>query len=913
MTIQNTSDIKPVNIEEEMKKSYLDYAMSVIVSRALPDVRDGLKPVHRRVLYAMKQGGNDSNKPHRKSANVVGRVIGDYHPHGDMAIYDALVRLAQDFSLRLPLIDGQGNFGSLDGDPAAAMRYTECRLAKVSNELLDDLDKETVDFKPNYDDRLLEPTVLPSKVPNLLVNGTSGIAVGMASNIPSHNLSEVIDAACALVDNPDLTIKDLMHYIPGPDFPTGGIIVGRRGIHDAYHTGRGSVIIRAKTEIEEFKNDRQAIVVTEIPYQVNKARMVERIAELVRDKTIEGISDLRDESNRKGIRVVIEVKRDAHAEVVLNQLYKHTQLQTSFGCNMLALVHGRPEQLNLKDFLTNFNAFREEVIVKRTRFELARAREKAHVLLGFAVAVSNLDPIIELIRKAMDRHDAKEQLMERTWAASAIAPMISLIEATPNADDFAANYKLTEVQATAILDLRLHRLTGMERDKILTDLQNVADQIKEYLDILKSRARILQILKDELLDVKEKFGTERRTEIEDGTSDVDIEDLIQKEDMVVTVSQDGYIKRVPLSTYRAQRRGGKGRTGMNTKNEDVVSDIFVANTHSAVLFFTTNGRVFSSKVYKLPLATPQSKGRAIINLLKLEQDEKIATVLVLNEEVEKEQFLVFATSFGNVRRNKLEDFSNIRSNGLKAIRVDEGENLIGVKVATAEDDVMLFTKGGICNRFNLDGNIRVFAGRDSNGVRGIKLDAKDEVVSLMILKSVEATPEERAAYIKMANKLNSDGLEDAQVQYDQDDDVTTLELSKERFEEMMAQEQFILTITENGYGKRSSSYGYRTSNRGTQGYKSIVVNQRNGGVVGSFTVFEFDEIMLVTNGGQLIRCPVKDIRVVGRTSQGVIVFRVGNNEKVVSVSHVPGSEEDMMMDESETMSDTEAQDVESAI
>ncbi|MBP9752945.1 MAG: DNA gyrase subunit A [Proteobacteria bacterium] len=896
MAIQNTSDIKPVNIEEEMKKSYLDYAMSVIVSRALPDVRDGLKPVHRRVLYAMKQGGNDSNKPHRKSANVVGRVIGDYHPHGDMAIYDALVRLAQDFSLRVPLIDGQGNFGSLDGDPAAAMRYTECRLAKISNELLDDLDKETVDFKANYDDRLLEPTVLPSKVPNLLVNGTSGIAVGMASNIPSHNLGEVIDAACALVDNPDLTIKDLMQYIPGPDFPTGGIIVGRRGIHDAYHTGRGSVIIRSKTEIEEFKNDRQAIVVTEIPYQVNKARMVERIAELVRDKTIEGISDLRDESNRKGIRVVIEVKKDAHAEVVLNQLYKHTQLQTSFGCNMLALVHGRPEQLNLKDFLTNFNAFREEVIIKRTRFELARAREKAHVLLGFAVAVSNLDPIIELIRKSMDRQDAREQLMARTWEASAIAPMISLIEATPNAEHFAKNYALTEVQANAILDLRLHRLTGMERDKILTDLQNVADQIKEYLDILKSRARVLEILKNELLEVKEKFSTPRRTEIEDGTSDVDIEDLIQKEDMVVTVSQDGYIKRVPLSTYRAQRRGGKGRTGMNTKNEDVVSDIFVANTHSAVLFFTTNGRVFSSKVYKLPLATPQSKGRAIINLLKLEQDEKIATVLVLNEESEKEQFLVFATSFGNVRRNKLEDFSKIRSNGLKAIRLDDGENLIGVKVATAEDDVMLFTKGGICNRFNLDGNIRVFAGRDSNGVRGIKLDSKDEVVSLMILRSVDATPEERSAYIKMANKLSNDGLEDTQIQDDQEDDATTLELSKERFEELMASEQFILTITENGYGKRSSSYGYRTSNRGTQGYKSIVVNQRNGGVVGSFTVTEFDEIMLVTNGGQLIRCPVKDIRVVGRTSQGVIVFRVGSNEKVVSVSHIPGSEEDMMME-----------------
>jgi DNA gyrase subunit A len=899
MKIQNTSDIKPINIEEEMKKSYLDYAMSVIVSRALPDVRDGLKPVHRRVLFAMKQGGNDSHKPHRKSANVVGRVIGDYHPHGDSAIYDALVRLAQDFSLRLPLIDGQGNFGSLDGDPAAAMRYTECRLAKVSNELLDDLDKDTVDFKPNYDDRLLEPTVLPSKVPNLLVNGTSGIAVGMASNIPSHNLGEAIDAACALVDNPDLTIKELMHFIPGPDFPTGGIIVGRRGIHDAYHTGRGSVIMRAKTEIEEFKNDRQAIVVREIPYQVNKAKMVERIAELVREKTIEGISDLRDESNRQGIRVVIEIKKDAHAEVVLNQLYKHTPLQTSFGCNMLALVHGKPEQLTLKDFLTNFIAFREEVIIKRTRFELARAREKAHVLLGFAVAVSNLDPIIELIRKAIDRHDAKEQLLERSWPASAIAPMIELIEATTDAASIANNYKLTEVQANAILDLRLHRLTGLERDKIITDLESVAAQIKEYLAILASRARILEILKNELQEVKEKFSTPRRTEIEDGSSDVDIEDLIQKEDMVVTVSQDGYIKRVPLSTYRAQRRGGKGRTGMNTKDEDAVSDIFVANTHTEVLFFTTGGRVFSTKVYKLPLATPQSKGRAIINLLKLEQDEKIATVLVLNDQGEKEQFLVFATSFGNVRRNKLEDFSNIRSNGLRAICLDEGESLIGVQLATAEDDVMLFTKNGICNRFNLDNNIRVFAGRNSNGVRGIKLEKSDEVVSCMILKSVGATPEERAAYIKMANKLNNAELE-TDVADDQDDEGQTLELSKERFEELMASEQFILTVTENGFGKRSSSYGYRTSNRGTQGYKSIVVNQRNGGVVASFTVLPQDEMMLVTNGGQLIRCSVKDIRIVGRTSQGVIIFRVSDGEKVVSVSHIPSSgEEDIIESENE--------------
>ncbi|CAO5679734.1 MAG: DNA gyrase subunit A [Holosporales bacterium] len=905
------TDIKPVNIEEEMKKSYLDYAMSVIVSRALPDVRDGLKPVHRRVLFAMKQGGNDFSKPHRKSATVVGRVMGEYHPHGDMAIYDALVRLTQDFSLRLPLIDGQGNFGSLDGDPAAAMRYTECRLAKVSHEMLEDLDKETVDFKPNYDDRLQEPTVLPSKIPNLLVNGTSGIAVGMASNIPSHNLGEVIDATCALVDNPDLTIPDLMQYVPGPDFPTGGLIIGRRGIRDAYTTGRGSVIMRAKTVIEEMKNDRQAIVVTEIPYQVNKARMVERIAELVREKIVEGISDLRDESNRQGIRVVIEIKKDAHAEVVLNQLYKHTPLQTSFGCNMLALVHGKPEQLNLKAFLRHFIDFREEVIVRRTRFELARAREKAHVLLGFSVAVSNLDPVIELIRKAADRHDAKEQLLSRTWDASAIAPMIALVEAIDDVAGLAQSYKLSEAQANAILDLRLHRLTGLERDKILKDLEEITKQIAEYLAILASRARILQILKDELIDIKTRFATPRRTVIEEGSSDVDIEDLIQKEDMVITVSTEGYIKRVPLSTYRAQHRGGKGRKGMNTKDEDAVCDVFVANTHCEVLFFTTAGRVFSTKVYRLPLATPQSKGRAIINLLRLEQDEKIATVLVLPDQEEQEEnvekFLVFATSHGNVRRNKLADFSNIRSNGLKAMKLDEGEDMIAVKLANSDDDVVLFTKKGICNRFALEGNIRVFAGRDSTGVRGIKLGSDDCVVSMTILNNFKITSDERTAYIKMANKLRSEseGVEDAETQdTDEDEEGTSnVELTKERFEEMQAAEQFILTLSENGQGKRTSSYMFRTTNRGTQGYRCMLTDSRCGNVVASFPVEQYDEIMLVTDSGQLIRCPVNNIRITGRKSRGVIVFRVNDADRVVAVSHIPGCAEDLELQDTDALTD----------
>jgi DNA gyrase subunit A len=886
------NDIVPINIEEEMKTSYLAYAMSVIVSRALPDVRDGLKPVHRRVLYAMKQGGNDYNKPFRKSANVVGKVMGDYHPHGDSAIYDALVRLTQDFSLRLPLISGQGNFGSVDGDPAAAMRYTECRLDRVAHELLEDLDKDTVDFKPNYDERLLEPTVLPSKVPALLVNGTSGIAVGMASNIPSHNLGEVIDAVCALVDNPDLSVQDLMEYIPGPDFPTGGSIMGRSGIHSAYHTGRGSVIMRAKTHIEEIKKERESIIVTEIPYQVNKAKLVERIAELVRAKMVEGISDLRDESNRKGMRIVIEIKRDSHAEVVLNQLYKHTALQTSFGCNMLALVHGKPEQLTLKNFLTNFIEFREEVIVRRTRFELARAREKAHILLGFAVAVANLDPVIELIRSSMDRQDAREKLLATTWAASSIAPMIQLVEANVDSETLAQAYQLTEAQANAILDLRLHRITGMERDKILKDLEEIADKIKEYLEILASRARVLAILKEEIQDVKEKFSTPRKTVIEDSSSEVDLEDLIQKEDMVVTVSTEGYIKRVPLSTYRAQRRGGKGRTGMNTKDEDAVSDVFVANTHSEVLFFTTSGKVFSTKVYKLPLASPQSKGRAIINLLNLEQNDQVATVVILPDDADRheDQFLVFATSNGNVRRNKLVDFSKIRSNGLIAIRLDDGEKLIGVQHCTAQDEMMLFTKNGLCNRFILEDNIRVFVGRNSNGVRGIKLQEKDEVVSMTVLSAVKpSTPEERIQYIKMSNKLrsdNQDGL-DGEDDAAETETLSGQDLSEERFNEMAKQEQFILTITEKGFGKRSSSYAYRTSNRGTQGYKSIIVNQRNGDVISSFPVEHGDEIMLVTDGGQLIRCPIQDVRITGRATQGVILFRVKGTEKVVAVSRIP--------------------------
>jgi DNA gyrase subunit A len=898
MTNQSSADIKPVAIEEEMKRSYLDYAMSVIVSRALPDVRDGLKPVHRRILFAMKDSGNDYNRPYRKSARVTGEVMGKYHPHGNMAIYDALVRLTQDFSLRLPLIDGQGNFGSMDGDPAAAERYTECRLARSAHDLLEDIDKDTVDFQPNYDDSLTEPKVLPARIPNLLVNGTNGIAVGMATNIPSHNLGEVIDAAMALVDDPTLNVLDLMKYIPGPDFPTGGSIIGRYGIHEAYTTGRGSVVMRGKTTIENFKNDREAIIINEIPYQVNKARMIERIADLVREKTIEGISDLRDESDRDGVRVVIELKRDAVADVVLNQLYRYTPLQTSFGCNMLALVHGRPMQLTLKDFLSNFIEFREEVIVKRTRYELARAREKAHTLVGFAVAISNIDPIIALIKQSKDRQTAKDGLLSTAWDASTVAPMIELVEASTDVTSIAREYYLTEVQANAILELRLHRLTGMEREKIHADLTEIVNQIQEFLSILASRQKVLDILKSELTDIRERYAMPRKTIIEDGDSHVDIESLIQKEDMVVTVSTEGYIKRVPLSTYRAQRRGGKGRSGMTTKNEDAVSDIFVANTHSVILFFSTLGRVYQMKVYRLPLGSPTSKGRAIINLLPLAKGETVSTVLVMPDADENQtndnRYLMFVTSKGGVRRNALSDFANIRSNGLKAMKFEEDtESLIKVELCGPDDDIMLFTQSGACNRFNID-QIRVFAGRDSTGVRGIKLQDGDHVISSTIIKTdITESTDERDSYIKISNRLR--GAQD--IEEETTDDATDnenenfLSLTSERIGQLASREQFILTITENGYGKRSSSYQYRTTNRGTQGYDSIGVNDKIGGVVAAFPVDPTDEIMLVTDGGQLIRCPVKDIRICGRRSQGVIVFRVGKDEHVVSVSRVPGDDE----------------------
>ena len=889
------SDIKPVAIEEEMKRSYLDYAMSVIVSRALPDVRDGLKPVHRRILYAMKEAGNEYNRPYRKSARTVGDVMGKYHPHGDMAIYDAMVRLAQDFSLRLTLIDGQGNFGSMDGDPAAASRYTEARLSKPSHALLEDIDKDTVDFQPNYDDSMTEPRVLPARFPNILVNGGSGIAVGMATNIPTHNLGEVLEACCALIDNPHLTVEELIAIVPGPDFPTGASIIGRGGIFEAYRTGRGSIVIRGKTHFETLRGDREAIIIDEIPYQVNKARMIERIAEVVKEKIIEGISDLRDESDRQGMRVVIELKRDAVPDVVLNQLYRYTALQTSFGINMLALNHGRPEQLPLKRILEAFLEFREEVILLRTRFELARAREKAHLFVGLAIAVANIDPIIALIRAASDRQVAKAQLMERDWPAETVAPLITLVE--PDREVFGSTYRLSDAQAQAILDLRLHRLTGLERDKIAADLQELADKIAGYLRILASRQLVLDILRDELVEMKDQFATPRRTLIEDGESSVDMEDLIQREDMVVTVSLNGYIKRVPLSTYRSQRRGGKGRSGMATRDEDIVSDVFVANTHSPVLFFSSTGRVYQMKAYRLPLATPQARGRPMINLLPLSNGETISTVMILPEEEHlwDQMFVMFATSKGNVRRNRLSDFLNIKANGKIAMKLDEGENLIAVQTCTENDDVLLSTRKGKCIRFHMN-EIRIFVGRDSNGVRGIRLSKEDEVISMAIMGQMILSTEERDAYLRQAAKARQavEGGADESIDEVGDEEGTTetLKLSPERILELASGEQFILTVTENGFGKRSSSYGYRTTGRGGMGVDSIIVNDRNGGVVGSFPVDPTDQIMLVTDGGQLIRCPVHDIRIAGRRTQGVTIFRVGEEEKVVAVSRISLGEED---------------------
>jgi len=879
-----------ITIEEEMKRSYLDYAMSVIVSRALPDARDGLKPVHRRILYAMKVGGYDSTKPFKKSSRIVGDVMGKFHPHGDSAIYDAMVRLAQDFSMRLTLVDGQGNFGSIDGDPPAAMRYTEARLEKVAEEMLDDIDRDTVDFQPNYDGNEQEPMVLPSRIPNLLVNGANGIAVGMATNIPPHNLSEVIGACLAYIDDSSVSNEALMEHVPGPDFPTGGIIMGRHGIRSGYTTGRGSVVIRSRTEIEEMKN-KQAIIVTEIPYQVNKTRLIERIAECTREKIIEGISDLRDESDRTGMRIVIELKRDAVADVVLNQLFKHTPLQTSFGINTLALNKGRPETMDLRTMVSCFINFREEVITRRTIFELGKARERAHILIGLAVAVANLDPVIEMIRNAPDPNTARERLLAKAWPASDLRPIISLINEPGGQVAEDGTYQLTEAQAKAILDLRLHRLTGLERDRITDDLKELAAKIEEYISILNSREKLFGIMRTELEDIRARFGTPRRTELQSSEFEEDIEELIAREDMVVTVTSSGYIKRTPLATYRAQKRGGKGRSGMSMKDEDAIHDIFISNTHTPILFFSTRGIAYKIKVWKLPLGTPQSKGKALVNLLPLQEGETISTVLALPEDEGNwdQLHLMFATSTGGVRRNLLSDFQDVRANGKIAMKLEEeGERLIGVAVCRDDQDVMLAAKNGKCIRFAVD-DVRVFASRNSTGVRGIKLAVGDEVVSLAVIDHVESSSEERVAYLKRANALRrspDEAPEDVVADEDGESTGNDVNLLDERFNQLMAAEQFLLTLTSKGFGKRVSAYDYRVTGRGGQGIINNKDSKRNGSVVAVLPITDEHQIMLVTNGGQVIRCPVQDVRICSRASLGVTVFRVGEGEDVVSVAAV---------------------------
>ncbi len=877
-----------ISISDEMRSSYLDYAMSVIVSRAIPDLRDGLKPVHRRILYAMDEGGYTHDKSYRKSAKSVGDVMGSYHPHGDSAIYDALVRMAQDFSMSLELIDGQGNFGSMDGDNPAAMRYTEARLAKAARALLDDLDKDTVEFQDNYDGKEREPTVLPAKYPNMLVNGAGGIAVGMATNIPPHNLGEVIDATQALIENPDLDSMQLMDYIPAPDFPTGGVILGRSGARKAYAEGRGSVIIRAKTRIEEIRKDRYAIVLDEIPYQVNKARLVEQIAEQARDKKLEGISNVQDESDRIGVRVVIELKRDATPEVVLNQLFRFTQMQTSFGCNMLALNGGRPEQLTLRDFLSYFITFREEVVARRTAFELRKARERSHVLCGLAVAVSNVDEVVATIRSSADAPEARQKLMERRWPAGDIADYIRLIDDPSHTMNDDGTYNLSETQARAILDLRLQRLTQIGVKEVTDELEALAAKITDYLAILRSRERIMQIISDELAEIKEQFAVPRRSEIVEWSGDMEDEDLIEREDMVVTVTAGGYIKRTPLADFRSQRRGGKGLSGMATKEEDVVTTLFVANTHTQLLFFTTDGMAYKLKTWRLPQGGRTAKGRPIVQILPIPQGVSIAAIMPVDvpEEDWGELQIVFATSKGTVRRNALSDFTNVKSNGKIAMKFEDDfadATLVNARICSEDDDVMLITQKGRAIRFPTTA-VRVFQSRASVGVRGIKLAKDDIVVSMSVIRHFRATPEERAAYLKMRRAVA--GLAD-DVEADEEDAITADEnFTQERYAEMSAVEDLILTITEGGAGKISSSHDYPVRGRGGQGVMAMDKALRGGKLIASFPVEMDDQIMLVTSAGQSIRCPVDGISFRSRAAGGVRVFNTAKGEHVVSVAWI---------------------------
>jgi len=891
--------ISSITIEEEMKTSYLDYAMSVIVSRALPDVRDGLKPVHRRILYSMYENNYDWTKPYRKSARIVGDVMGKYHPHGDSAIYEAMVRMSQDFSLRLPLIEGQGNFGSMDGDRAAAMRYTEARMDKAASGLLEDIDKNTVNFQANYDESESEPTVLPARFPNLLINGAGGIAVGMATNIPPHNLGEVLDACCAFVDNPEITMEELVEIVPGPDFPTGGLIMGSAGARSALTTGRGSVIMRGKTHFEEVRKGREAIVVTEVPYQVNKARMVEQIADLVRSKRIEGISDIRDESDRTGVRVVVELKRDAVGDVVLNQLFRYSPLQTSFGANILALNGGRPEVLNLRRIIECFIKFREEVITRRTKYKLTKARDRAHILVGLVIAVNNLDRIVAMIRSAPNPTEAREKLMTEGWDAVDVQGYIELIN-EPGREVEDGKYKLSEKQVRAILELRLHRLTALGREDIGDELKSLAVEIEDYIDILRSRDRLYGIMRAEFVEYREAFATPRRSVFALDAFGFEDEDLIQREDMVVTVTGAGYIKRVPLATYRAQRRGGKGRSGMSTKEEDFLRNVFVSNTHTPILFFSNLGQVYKLKVWKLPVGSPQSKGKALINILPLAQGENISTILPLPEDEDSwgDLHAVFATKKGNIRRNLLSDFSNVRANGKIAIRLSEGDSLIGVAACAEEDDVLMAAKGGKCIRFEATA-VRLFKGRNSDGVRGIRLAKGDEVVSMSILENVSADREERSAYLKYASAKRRD--EAPKIPEN---------MTAERINELEAKEQVLLSITVNGFGKRTSAYEYRVTGRGGQGIINIETSERNGPVIAAFPINDQDQLMMVTDQGRLIRVPVGDVRVAGRNTQGVTLFKVGDNEQIVSVERVEETVSGEDDTEDEALPDSETAEIE---
>ena len=882
----------PVMLEEEMRRSYLDYAMSVIVSRALPDARDGMKPVHRRILYGMQQSGNTHDKPYRKSAKVVGEVMGNYHPHGDSAIYDALVRMAQTFSMRVKLVDGQGNFGSVDGDPPAAMRYTEVRLARAASFLLADLDRDAVDFQPTYDESDTEPRVLPAAFPNLLINGGSGIAVGMATNIPTHNPSEIIDATLALIDEPALTLDDLMRIVPGPDFPTGGLILGRAGIRQAFETGRGSIMLRARAEFEEIRAGRQAIVVNEIPYQVNKKQLLERIAELVRAKQIEGVSEMRDESDRSGMRIVIELKRDATPEVVLNQLFRFTQLQTTFGVNMLALDAGQPRLLGLKDALQTFIRFREDLILRRARHDLGKARDRAHLLVGLAIAVANIDEVIRLIRASADPAEARAALMARDWPVGDVRSLLDLIEDSRNIVSTVGTVRLTDEQARGILALTLQRLTGLEREKIAAEMNDVAGRIAELLAIIASHPRRMEVMREELQAVRKEIAAPRLTSIVDAVADQDDESLIEPGQMVVTITRDGFIKRTPLETFRQQNRGGRGRSAAATRRDDVVTRSFNAHTHQWVLFFSSAGRAFREKVWRLPEAGPAAKGRALVNLLPELGADRITTVLPLPQDAAlwDRLHLVFATAQGNVRRNRLSDFRNVRAAGLIAMRLDEDDHLIGVATCREGDDVLLATRQGRGLRFQAnEDNLRVFAGRDSTGVRGIRLGNgkhPDEVISLSILRHVEATVEERAAYLRAAAARRRNGEDEPAdaAAVEGEEPVAEVTLTPERFAELEAAEEFLLTVTDAGFGKRCSAYEYRVSGRGGQGIANITLTPRTGrAVAATFPVRPGDDVMLVTDAGKLIRLPADQVRLTGRTAQGVTLFRLDAGERVTSV------------------------------